>query len=305
MAQPLLRPTLDVVFKLLFARNERLLCGLVGAVLGRTVTGAEVLNPELDTELPSDRAVFLDVRAVLDDGTNLCVEMQCDPRGALPERWVYEWARLFGDVLRRGDEFDDYAPVVSVVFLDFEQTRVFHRHYAIRDPAGAPLTDAFELHIVELPVHDADTQSGPESALARWCRFLRARPDELDSLAAEDPIMAEAKRALELLSEDEKARQAAITRDFAFVGARLIAAAERRQRKAMLAQGLAEGREQGRAEGRAEGRAVGLRAAIATAARAVGLALDASTAEWLEGLDEPALELVLRGVITDRAFPAH
>ena len=187
----LLDPKLDVVFKLLFAdpKNERLLTSLIEAVLRPPlpIASLTVLDREVRKEQVEERGIFLDVLVALDDGTRINIEMQCDLRGAVPDRWLYGWARLFSSGIDRGEaDADDGAPLV------------------------------------------------------RWARFLRARDTrELDSLAREDPVMADAKQALERLSQDEEAHYLAEAR---LKGKVYLAAVKREVRE--------EGREEGRREER-------------------------------------------------------
>src|SRR5262245_44029429 len=71
-----LDPTLDVVFKLLLTRQQLLLLDMLQAILGRPIQRLTVLNPEILGELASDKAVVLDIRVALHDGSRVDVEMQ-------------------------------------------------------------------------------------------------------------------------------------------------------------------------------------------------------------------------------------
>jgi len=62
------------------------------------------------------------------------------------------------------------------------------------------LTDALELHVVELPKLERQTN---EPSLARWVRFFLAENEaELQELAINDVDMQRAKDALAQLSQD-------------------------------------------------------------------------------------------------------
>jgi hypothetical protein len=84
-----LDPKLDIVFKLLFLRNPGLLRSLLEAVLDRTVTDFEVLNPEVPGEFPADKAIVLDTRVRLDGGERVDVEMQARGNAFLAERFLF------------------------------------------------------------------------------------------------------------------------------------------------------------------------------------------------------------------------
>jgi predicted transposase/invertase (TIGR01784 family) len=91
----------------------------------------------------------------LEDGTLVNVEMQCDPRGASPKRWLYHWGSIFSDQLERGDEYERLEPVVCIAFLAHrspEPERRFHAVYRVLEVHdGTTLSDALEIHLIELP----------------------------------------------------------------------------------------------------------------------------------------------------------
>jgi predicted transposase/invertase (TIGR01784 family) len=94
-----------------------------------------------------------------------------------------------------------------------------------------------ELHFVELPkLPAAQAAAGTdEPSLAAWCRFLSAtEDDELELLATQDPMLKQAKHALEQLSADPDARLQAEHREMSLV-----------MWEASAAKGRAEGKEEG------------------------------------------------------------
>lgn len=128
----LLKPKIDVVFKLLFAapRHEPLLIASLTAVLqpATAITSAIVLNPEIPKDFTSEKAIILDVRVQLSDGRRIDVEMQARRKPAFRERVLYYWARNFGAQLEIGEEYQALSPCVGVYVLDFSdlQGHDFH-----------------------------------------------------------------------------------------------------------------------------------------------------------------------------------
>jgi predicted transposase/invertase (TIGR01784 family) len=279
----LLDPTLDIVFKLLFTdpRNERLLISLLTAVLQpessiKTVT---ILESELGRDQVDDKGVVVDLLAELDSGRRVNIEMQCDPRGASHERWLYHWARVYAKGIKRGGAYEDLLPVACIALLDTSPNGRFHDVYRIVEASnGASFSEHFEIHVVELP--QLAHASATDVMLRRWARFFRARTsNELDSLAAEEPIMAEAKTALEMISAEPSAQ----------------ALAEMRERARILTRLRDK-------EAREEGRREGLRSSILVLARAVGLDPEPLESE-LESADAARLEAILRHLAERRAWP--
>ena len=78
------------------------------------------------------------------------------------------------------------------------------------------LTDHFELHLLELPKLRQALDRNDEPSLAAWGKFLSATADEdLETLAMEDPVLKQAKDALDRLSADPAARIRAEQREMA------------------------------------------------------------------------------------------
>src|SRR5690606_1860594 len=111
----LLDPTLDVVFKLLFAheRNKNLLISLLSAVLNppEPISEVEVLNPEVEKETIRDKGIVLDVLVRLRDGRLFNVEMQSRPEPGFRQRGLFYWSRLYQSQVQRGGGYHELAPV--------------------------------------------------------------------------------------------------------------------------------------------------------------------------------------------------
>jgi predicted transposase/invertase (TIGR01784 family) len=213
-----LDPKNDVVFKILFAApaHRPVLIALLTAVLKPTspIRAASVLNPEIPKVLPGDRSVVLDIRVQLDDGRLVDVEMQVRVRKGASERFLYYWAKVYGNQLEPADPFTSLKPCVSVLFLGeplLPGTR-FHSTFRVRETHDhQDLTDRLELHIIEL---SKLVYADPDDVLTAWGRFFAAQSDEeLEVLAMTVPELKPAKVALDEISSDEKARQAALDRE--------------------------------------------------------------------------------------------
>lgn len=151
------------------------------------------------------------------------------------------------------------------------------------------LTEKVAIHLIELPRVDHAPPDEPP-ALVRWARFLRAtRRAELDCLAAEDPIMARAKDALERLSEDDEAHWLAEARIKADMNIALQRAAAMRE---------------GRAEGRAEGATEVLRRGIEKLASSDGLVLTDAQRSDLESASGSRLQQIFDALCEQRGWPS-
>ncbi len=246
----LLDPTLDVVFKLLLTREEALLRDMLEGILGRAIHALDVIDADIPGELVGDKAVILDIRAELDDGTRVDVEMQVRVSPTLRSRLVYYGARDFSAQLVRGEGYDRLTPTVVIVWTVgplFPDLDRLHSIFELRERHTHRLFgDQLAIHVLQLGSVGASATAGEDARVVRWARFLRARDRALlDQLATESPIMSLAKDTLHELSQDPKAQRLARERAEAQIFYRMDVAAEREEAGR-------EGREEGRKEGRAE-----------------------------------------------------
>lgn len=254
----LLDPTLDVVFKLLLTSEEALLRDMLESVLGRTVRAITVLDADIPGELVGDKTIILDIRAQLDDGTRVDVEMQVRVPPTLRGRLVYYGARDFSAQLARGDGYERLTPTVVIVWTVeplFPDLDRLHSVFELRERHTHRLYgEELAIHVLQLGSLGASATAEEDARVVRWARFLTARdPATLDQLAQESPIMSLAKETLEALSQDPRAQRLARERAEAQIFYRMDLAAsreeaEREGRKAGLEAGLEAGHREGRAE---------------------------------------------------------
>jgi predicted transposase/invertase (TIGR01784 family) len=204
-----LDPTLDIVFKLLLVRTQLLLVDMLAAVLARPIARVTILNPAVLGELASDKAVVLDIRVELPDGSRIDVEMQVRATPALRSRVVYYAARDYADQLDRGDGYEELTPTVVIVWLVEQIEELPHRLHTVYElrerHTHERFGDQLAIHVLQLSALPASGAVGyaVDARVERWARFLAAQDDaDYDQLASEDPIMAIAKQALDQLSQD-------------------------------------------------------------------------------------------------------
>jgi len=281
-----LDPKLDIVFWMLFGeeRNRGLLISLINAVLKLSVPidTVEVLRSEPERSIVGDKAIALDVRARLATGELVDIEMQSQRHPGLPERILYYWARLYAGQLSRGDDYLALRRCAVVLFASFPMLvgRRFHSVFEARERHdGELLTEQLEVHVLELPKLTLGSARNDEPTLALWGKFLAATTDaELEALAMEDPVLKQAKEALEGLSADPLARMRAEQRETALMGYRLG-----------IGTAWHEGKAEGKAEGRVEGKAEVLRQQVSlkfgglpdSAAQRIATASEAELNVWI------------------------
>lgn len=243
-----LDPKLDLVFKRLLTREPMLLVDMVQGILARPVDELTVLEPGIPGERTTDKQIVLDIRATLDDGSRIDLEMQRRTLSDLAPRLVYYAARDYAAQLRRGDPYHRLTPTAGIVWLIeplIPGLDRLHSVFELRDRhTGTRLCDHLAIHLLQLSCFSPSraTETGYTASVQRWARFLLAQDDaEFERLAAEDPIMSTATRTLELLSQDPETLRLAREREDSI-----------RLYEMSLAASEARGRTAGKAEGKAE-----------------------------------------------------
>lgn len=246
-----------------------------------------VLNPDIPMDFPGDKAIVLDVRVRLDDGSQIDLEMQSTVPTGTAGRFLYYWARDFVDTMRAGDDYKGLRPCLSILW--FKQTLLvterFHSVFHLsEDESREVFSPLIEMHVLELPKLTLAPLER-QARLERWARFFRAdTPAELDRLAAEDSIMSAAVHTLEKLSDDpEMQRQAR----------------EREDAQLML-QHIVQATAQ---ESEARGEAKGQRDSVRLVCRLLLIDLTVQQEDHLAALDADGLSALLSHLELHRRLP--
>ncbi len=304
-----LDPTLDVVFKMLFAnpRSKDCLIALLNAVLKpqSPIVEVTVLNPNIPKQDVRDKGIVLDVLVELGDGTKLDVEMQSQRKGAFRKRVIFYWARRYCSQLEPGAEYQALRPTIVIVFTKYKELgepEAKHLHSVFRileTRHHFPFHRDLEIHMIELPKLSgmSDDERDDEQALVRWATFLAAETDtEVESAAKEDTMIEKAKDILEFLSREPDARELARLRQEAQVWYRMDLEEER---KLGREEGIKEGIIEGEARGETKGKIAAKREMLLMLLDRQGIALDEEQRRQIDSCDDAArLDEWIRAALT-------
>ena len=220
----------DYAFKLTFGSGDtRFLTSLLNAVfankkIGRIIKSLTVMNPNLERHSKDDKLSILDIRAQLDDGATVLIEMHLYDMFDLKYKTIRSWARAYGEDLSSGEDYSAQPPVVCVTFMngqvDGGEGNKIHKCYKIMETEESTvLTDALELHYIDMKAFvKAINKTGSieigkphETMLAKWLAII-AEKDILDkaiikNICVEQEEIGMAVSALVRLSKDKLKRQ--------------------------------------------------------------------------------------------------
>ena len=230
---------IDYAFKVLFTKGDpRLLISLLNAIfankkINRVIKSLSIKNPFLDKESADDKLSILDIRAELDDGTTILIELHMYGLGELKAKTIRSWARAFGEDLEVGSGYTSQPPTIAIAFTNGavepiekpknQQADVnkIHRLCMIMDYEDfSVFTDAMELHYIDMKafakaVNEADSISindTDEAMFIKWLSVITQKEINnkaiIENACQDEEEILMAVTALQRQSEDKIIRQA-------------------------------------------------------------------------------------------------
>ena len=231
--------------------GEKVLLDFINAVMisanMKTFKSVEILNPFNLKKHYNDKETIVDVKCITKNGTVVIIEVQLSGNSRFPERILYYWSANYSKLLKKGEEYEDLTPVISINLLNFnlnKNDKNVHSCYMIYDTKSERLlTDHLQIHIIELKKFNFKNNSLSKD-LNYWLGFFTTKNMEeyMSDIVKEKPIMEEAYkrynnfiRSRLMMSEYEK-------KEIYQYGNQIMLEEERRE-------GIKEGMEKGKLEG--------------------------------------------------------
>ena len=181
--------------------GEKVLLDFINSVMisadMKTFKAVEILNPFNLKRHYKDKETIVDVKCITKNGTVVIIEVQLSGNSRFPERILYYWSANYSKLLKKGEEYEDLTPVISINLLNFnlnKNDKNVHSCYMIYDTKNARLlTDHLQIHIIELKkfkFKDNDLKKD----LNYWLGFFTTNNMEeyMSEIVKEKPIMEEA-----------------------------------------------------------------------------------------------------------------
>lgn len=265
----LMKPKIDFAFKEIMT-DEKARTGFLSAIL--KLDPAEIketllLNTNLRKTYEDDKQGVLDVRVLMNDDTEIDIEVQLTKLTVWAERSLFYLSKMYVDQISPGDDYRTFKKCVSICILDFtlfDDSEDFYSCFHIaEDTRHTKLTDKMEFHVLELPKLPKELKDDGNNILL-WAKFINAeQKEEFDMIAEKDPYIESAYQKLQVISQDKQKRLEYEAREKAVRDRnQFIREAEQRGTALGLEQGLEQGLKKGRQEGRKEGRKEGIFAMI-------------------------------------------
>ena len=225
----------DFAFKTFAESNPEALTSLLNAIfanqkINRIVKKVHIKNPNLDKKSIEDKLSILDVRAELDDGMDILIEMHLHGIGHLLAKMIRSWARAYSEELEAGKKYTSQPPTIAIAFSNGaiepiekpeNDTDKIHRVCMIMDKEdNTVITNAMELHFIDMKafakaVNEANSISikeVKEDMFAYWLSVITEKEidnkDIIENARKQKEVIQMALSAIAKQSEDKLIRHA-------------------------------------------------------------------------------------------------
>lgn len=179
-------PRTDFAFKKIFASesSKPILISFLNALIYQgnpTIQDLQIIDPYQAGEIVGSKDSYLDVKATLDNGTVVIIEMQVLNVKAFEKRIAYNAAKAYGNQLTRGKGYVNLDPVIAITITDFilfENTNKIISRFSFREEEEHfdYICPTMTLIFVELPKFNKSVDE-LESLADKWIYFIKEAPN--------------------------------------------------------------------------------------------------------------------------------
>jgi predicted transposase/invertase (TIGR01784 family) len=211
MQQQIYSPLGDDIFTELFGDQNNI--GITTALLKSILDIPEdeyqkltVGNRFLKRVFRRSKGGIVDIRLTTKSGRVIHIELQVKKRADTRKRVIFYLAKLLGEQLNRGENYDKLHQVITIVICDHilvDESPTYINIYEMRNWENQPFTDLLKLVILELPKVPAEE----DHPVWPWLQLFKCKEvEEYEMLAKKHPEVKEAVSTLKKLSWFEERR---------------------------------------------------------------------------------------------------
>ena len=249
-------PKTDFAFKKIFGsiHSQKILISFLNAIVydnQNIIQSLEIINPYNPGVTNTIKDTYLDVKAILDNGSTVIIEMQVLNVEDFQKRVIYNLAKAYGNQLDVGQGYMMLTPFLALTIADFvlfENTEKMITKFRFKEDTELfDYQDELTLMFVELPKFTKEL-SALETLSDKWTYFIKSAPN-LEVIPSSLGEVSEIEAALNIANKgnlnneelEELDKQEMLIRD----------------KKGQISLALKEGIEKGIGIGREEGIGIG------------------------------------------------
>ena len=206
--------TNDYMFRYILQKNKKVLKGLICSLLHlqpKQIRNVEITNPIDLSEDIDGKDFILDINVLLNDNTQINLEMQVENKHNWPDRSLAYLCRSF-DQLYKGQEYEEALPVIHIGFLDytlFPDAPEFYATNMLMNVKNHRIyNDKFTLSVVDLSRIELATEEDKAYNIDYWARLFKAKTwEDIKMLAEKNEYLQEAAQSVYMANAEEIVRQ--------------------------------------------------------------------------------------------------
>jgi predicted transposase/invertase (TIGR01784 family) len=142
-------------------------------------------NKELTPEIIDNKLCQLDVRAILDNNTEVNIEVQLVNKDDFEKRIVYYMSKSITNSLEKGKKYGEIPNMINISIVDFNLTKInelndensYHIDYHLLNcKFNSKLTDALQIHIIQMSIYrklfKQDKINIEDNEINQWACFF-------------------------------------------------------------------------------------------------------------------------------------
>jgi predicted transposase/invertase (TIGR01784 family) len=204
-----INPKTDFAFKKIFGseQSKGILISFLNGILyagDSIIQDLIILNPYQAPKILGVKESYLDVKAQLNNGNWVIIEMQVLNVAGFEKRVLYNATKTYSVQLKKGNKYSGLNPVIALTITDFEMFEDHHRpisRFVLKEKNSLvdyPISD-LELVFVELPKFKTPL-SDLETLTDKWIYFLQNAKD-LSLVPASMGEVAEIQQAFDIANQ--------------------------------------------------------------------------------------------------------
>ena len=206
--------TNDYMFRYILQKNKKVLKSLICSLLHlqpEQIKNVEITNPIDLSEEINGKDFILDIDVLLNDNTQINLEMQVENKHNWPDRSLAYLCRSF-DQLYRGQEYEEALPVIHIGFLDYtlfpDVPEFYAKNMLMNVKNHWIYNDKFTLSVVDLSRIELATEEDKAYHIDYWARLFKAKTwEDIKMLAEKNEYLQEAAQSVYMANAEEIVRQ--------------------------------------------------------------------------------------------------
>lgn len=176
----------DYAFKKVFGskNSKSILISFLNAVIdfpeNRKIESLEIVDPYNIPMIKGMKDTFLDVKAILDNDTDVIIEMQVLNVEGFEQRVLYNAAKKYSHQLSKGDNYKLLNPIIALTIVNFEMfpqfEKVISNFIMMEKEKFVKYSDDVELIFIELTKFKK-TLEELENITDEWIYFIKNAED--------------------------------------------------------------------------------------------------------------------------------